>query len=73
MAPAINWLRDAFGHLKAIGYNEAAAPMFGKAAIEPDAGMGIVAVDGAKGFDAFVSAAKKHRIWDREKLVVPPR
>src|SRR5476651_72445 len=33
MAPAINWLRDAFGHLKAIGYNEAAAPLFAKASI----------------------------------------
>jgi catalase len=73
MAPAINWLRDAFGHLKAIGYNAAAAPLFAKASIDPDTKIGVVAVDGAKGFDAFVSAAKKHRIWEREKLVFPPR
>ena len=30
-AAAIDWLRDAFGHLKAIGYVETAAPMFAKA------------------------------------------
>ena len=73
MAPAINWLRDAYGHLKAIGYTEAAAPLFDKASVEPDARMGVVRVDGARGFDDFVAAAKKHKIWDREKLILPPR
>ena len=33
MASSINWLRDAFGHLKAIGFNNAAQAMFGKAGL----------------------------------------
>ena len=32
-AAAIDWLRDAFGHLKTIGYVAEAAPIFAKAAI----------------------------------------
>ena len=44
-AAAIDWLRDAFGHLKVIGHVEAAAPLFEKAAIAPDADDGVVALD----------------------------
>jgi catalase len=73
MAAAVNWLRDAFGHLKAIGFNEEAQPLFDKAAVKPDAKLGVVALDNGRGLDAFIAAAKKHKIWDREKLVNPPR
>ena len=70
MASSINWLRDAFGHLKAIGFNNAAQAMFGKAGLDA-AAPGIVSV--GKGADDFIAAAKKHRIWDRDPLVNPPR
>jgi catalase len=73
MAAAVNWLRDAFGHLKAIGFNEEALPLFAKAAIKPDAKLGVVSLKEGRGLDAFIAAAKKHKIWDREKLVNPPR
>ena len=73
MVAAVNWLRDAFGHLKAIGFNEEAQPLFDKAAVKPDAKLGVVVLDNGRGFDAFIAAAKKHKIWDREKLVNPPR
>jgi catalase len=73
MAVAVNWLRDAFAHLKAIGFNAAARPLFDKAGIKPDAKLGVVALDGTRGLDAFIAAAKTHKIWDREKLVNPPR
>ena len=36
-AAAVDWLRDAFGHLKVIGHVAAAVPVFPKAAVEPDA------------------------------------
>ncbi|MBS0539972.1 MAG: catalase, partial [Proteobacteria bacterium] len=72
MAAAINWIRDAYGHLKAIAYADAAAPLFDKAAIEPDVDLGVVELDGKRGVQDFIAAAKKHRIWDREKLVRPP-
>jgi catalase len=69
-ASAINWLRDAFGHLKAIGFNAAAQPMFGKGGLAADA-PGVVSV--AKGFDGFIALARQHKIWDRDRLVNPPR
>jgi catalase len=69
-ASAVNWLRDAFGHLKAIGFNAPAQPMFGKGGLAPDA-PGVVSV--AKGFDGFIALAKQHKIWDRDRLVNPPR
>jgi len=70
MASSINWLRDAFGHLKAIGFNNAAQAMFGKAGLDA-AAPGIVSV--GKGADDFIAAAKQHRFWDRDSLVNPPR
>jgi catalase len=70
MAASINWLRDAFGHLKAIGVNNAAQAMFGKAGLDHTA-PGIVPV--GKGVDDFIAAAKEHRIWARDTLVNPPR
>jgi catalase len=69
-AGAINWLRDAFAHLKAIGFNNAAQAMFGKGGVDHTA-PGVVAV--SKGFDAFITQAKMHKIWDRDELVNPPR
>lgn len=51
---------DAFGHLKAIGYNDAAKPLLLKAGVEDD--------EGITGLDGFVEAAKK-RYWDREPKV----
>ena len=38
-AAAIDWLRDAFGHLKVIGVVDAAAPLLERAGIEADAGI----------------------------------
>ena len=67
---AVQFVMDAFGHLKAIGFNNAAQAMFGKAGLDADAS-GIVSV--GKGADDFIAAAKKHRIWDRDPLVNPPR
>ncbi|TWU08468.1 catalase [Stieleria varia] len=64
-AAAIDWIRDAFSHLKVIGFNEASMKMFQKASVKTDADEGLVAIGGGD-FKAFLSAAKKHRIWDRE-------
>jgi len=69
-ASPINWLRDAFAHLKAIGFNNASQAMFGKGGLDAGA-PGVVSV--AKDFDAFIKAAKEHKIWARDELVNPPR
>ena len=57
---AVQWVMDAFGHLKAIGSNAAAKPLLTKAGVEPDPGVTDLA--------GFVEAAKK-RYWDREPNV----
>jgi len=71
-AAAVDWLRDAYGHLKAIAYVEAAAPLFGKASIDTANDAGITTLGkGNAGITAFLTAAKQHRIWAREGKVRP--
>lgn len=57
---AVQWVMDAFGHLKAIGANAASKPLLDKAGVEKDEGVTDLA--------GFVEAAKK-RYWDREPNV----
>jgi catalase len=59
-AAAVQFVMDAFGHLKAIGYNADAKKLLDKAGVEPDEGVTELA--------GFVEAAKK-RYWDREASV----
>jgi catalase len=70
-AAAVDWLRDAFGHLKVIGYLATAAPLLQRAGIEADAG--IIPLEGSASTAAFVTAAKGARIWDREPKLRSPR
>jgi catalase len=69
-AAAIDFVRDAYGHLKVIGVTAAARPLLARAGATPDAG--IVALDGEGGIAAFVAAAQKGRVWDRDDLVRMP-
>ncbi len=57
-AAAVQFVMDAYGHLKAIGASEAAKPLLDKAGVEPDEG--VTRLD-----RAFIKAAAK-RFWDRE-------
>ncbi len=59
-AAAVQFVMDAFGHLKAIGHNPAAMPLLDKAGVEPD--------DGIVALDAFCDAAER-RYWSREPKV----
>jgi catalase len=70
-AAAVNFVRDAYAHLKVIGYLEAAGPLFvkgGMADVEAGADAGLVSLDDGA-FDAFIDAAAKGRVWDREPKV----
>jgi catalase len=60
---AIDFVRDAFGHLKAIAADEGAQTLLKVANIRSDAG-----VVSANGVTAFIAAAKT-RQWRREKSV----
>jgi catalase len=57
-AAAKQFVMDAFGHLKAIGANDAAKPLLDKAGIKPDKGVTGLGED-------FVAAARQ-RFWSRE-------
>ena len=62
-AAAIDFVRDAFGHLKAIAVDKGGLALLKLANVVPDVGV----VDG-NDKDAFIAAAKT-RQWDREKSV----
>jgi catalase len=59
-AAAVNFVRDAFGHLKAIAFDAGAGAVVEAAGVEPDAGV----VDAAQ-VAKFIKAAMT-RQWDRE-------
>jgi catalase len=59
-AAAVDWIRDAFGHLKAIAFDKGAEPLLQAGGIARDAGV----VDAADIKD-FIKAAKT-RQWQRE-------
>ena len=59
-AAAVQFVMDAFGHVKTIGHDVGAKVLLDKAGVEPDAGI--------VGLDDFVKVAPK-RHWDREPKV----
>lgn len=63
---AIEWVRTAFVHLKAIGYTNAAQGLLQAAGLDRVTGdPGLVAIE-VDGVEAFVDVASTHRIWSRE-------
>ncbi|QEC68903.1 catalase [Panacibacter ginsenosidivorans] len=60
-AAAIQWVMDAFGHLKAIGYTKEAMPLLDKANVVKDEGVKELGKQ-------FITAATK-RFWEREPSV----
>ncbi len=60
---AVDFVRDAFGHLKAIGVDKGGEALLEKAGIDPDAG--VIAISSIEG---FINAAKT-RQWSREANV----
>ena len=64
-AAARQFVADAFAHLKVIGHTAAAAPLLQSVGVAADED-GVVAL---KKPEAFITAAKGGRIWDREPKV----
>jgi catalase len=59
---AIDWVRDAFGHLKVMRHTAAAA----KAGIADDLDEGVIELDAQASIGQYIEAAKHQRVWDRE-------
>ncbi len=69
-ACAVDWLRDAFGHLKVIAYTTGAQLLIEKAGVKEDEG--VIALQKRQSVADFIKAAKGGRIWKREpKLRLP--
>lgn len=63
-ASAVNWVRDAFAHLKVIGFVDAARGLIETAGVAMDDGF--LPIDGAESVADFLDLAKAGRRWDRE-------
>jgi catalase len=72
-AAAIDWIRDAFGHQKTIGFAPVARPLFETASVDVEADEGLVEMAG-RGFQAkrLLEVAAQGRIWSREPAVRGP-
>jgi catalase len=68
-AAAQDFVRDAWGHAKIIGYTQGAAALLEGAAIGRDEG--VTAIDADGGLAKFVAMASHARIWEREAQLRP--
>jgi catalase len=69
-AAALDFVSDAFNHLKVIGYVPAAKPLLRRAGIADELlDAGVVSLGSIDAVEGFISAAKKTRFWDREPKV----
>jgi catalase len=64
-----DFIRDAFGHLKFIGYVKTAMPLFEKAGIADALDKACMQLDGAKSISEFIAACRQLRFWKREETV----
>ncbi|MDB5481244.1 MAG: Catalase [Caulobacteraceae bacterium] len=68
---AVNFVRDAFAHLKVIAYLPGATPLFVKGGLQvatADTDPGLISLDNGS-LDDFLAAAAGGRIWPREPMV----
>ena len=69
-AAALDFVSDAFNHLKVIGYVPAAEPLLHRVGITAElADAGVVPLADASAVAGFIATAKKMRIWEREPKV----
>ncbi len=68
-AAAMDWVRDAYGHLKVIGHTPGAAALLDAAGAQADAA--VIALGGKENLRLFIDAAKKGRLWEREPSLRP--
>jgi catalase len=69
-AAAVDFIADAFNHLKVLGYAAAAEPLLRRAGITAElADEGVIPLANVGAVAGFIAAAKKMRVWDREPKV----
>jgi catalase len=65
-AASQDFVRDAFGHCKFVGYTKAAAALFEKAGIAADIDAGFIPLARPGDAAAFVASCRALRFWERE-------
>ena len=68
-AAAADFIADAFGHLKFIGWVQSAMPLLEKAGIAKTLDEGCIELTTNKSAGQFLAACRKLRLWDREQTV----
>jgi catalase len=69
---AVDFVRDAFAHLKVIGHTPGASVLLAKAGIDDArAERGLVLLDAAQSAGTFVAQAKLGKVWEREPSLRP--
>ena len=69
-AAAVDWVANAFAHLKVIGHAEGAQALLDRAGVEPDEG--VIALVKEKTVSLFIDNAKKGKVWSREPTLRRP-
>jgi catalase len=65
-AEAVNFVHDAFAHLKFIGHTAGVATLMQKAGVTGHEDKGVIALSDSASATKFASAAKAGRVWERE-------
>jgi catalase len=63
---AIDFVRDAFAHLKVMGTTKGAQALLDAAGLGAKKDAGVIALEVRDGVETLVKMAKKQRIWSRE-------
>jgi catalase len=68
-AGAVDFVRDAYAHLKVIGYTSGAAPLIAKAGIVDQSDEGIISLAVLQSVGDLLRVAKRQRVWAREPAI----
>lgn len=63
-AAAVDWVSNAFAHLKVIGHTPESQPLLDRAGVKPDEG--ILPLPTETALSKYISTAKKGRLWERQ-------
>ena len=69
-AGALDWVSNAFAHLKIIAHTADAQPLLDAAGVKADEG--VIALPNDKAVKRYIEAAKNGRLWQREPTLRRP-
>lgn len=70
LAVGVDWVSNAFAHLKIIGHTAEAQPLLDKAGVKADEG--VLPLPNDKAVGRYIAAAKGGRLWQREPTLRRP-